>query len=444
MLGLFLTLAAQGTSTFNADMGQAARDYSAAGQKLPGFLAIGDLEGAEKVFLESVSEEKRTAAHCFQLGESFRLLDPQFARAQHARAFALMPDESQIAQAWATQLHRSGQCEEAEPIYARVSSAGRDWFASVQRTDCLVRTGRLAEALEVWRSLRDSPSLAKAFRVVPDRIAPGDTREHRRLALRKAIASGATEGVEELVLLDLVRPGGQRRFEVERSELEADRRLIQAQLDPASRRARELWAMCDFWVALSERGFPPASAGDFAAQYGERLREFGWLEAGGELPGHRQVLRWATTALLESGLRKPAELLADWERALAARLEEGEADAGRALLEIQRGAGSPEAGETEWLLWTRAQDIEAALALLARRAERLESADPLLRGALERYPHDVRLCVLASSCARREGKGEREALARQIAAGFQPPGSFERVQSAFERLELLLAAREGR
>jgi hypothetical protein len=444
MLGLLSILAALAAPDFTADQGQAAKDYGPARQRLSVLLATGDLEGAQKLFLDTVPPEKRTAAHCLMLGDTFVALDPEFSRKQHARAFELDPDEAQIAQAWATELHRAGRCAEAEPIYARLASSRGDWFAGAQRIDCLVRTGRLAEALEAWRATRNSPSLAKIFRVLPERIATGETREHRRLVRRKAIAAGASEGAEELVFLDLVGRGGARRFEVERLELEADRKLIGEHLDPESRRAHELWSVCDFWVALSERGFPPAAAGDFAAKYGEPMRELGWLEAGGDVPGHPLVARWATTALLEGGLRQPGELLADWERALASRLEEGEAEAGRALLEIQRAAGSAQAPETEQLLWAKAHDLEAALALLGRRAERLEASDPLLRGALERYPRSARLCALASECARREGKGEREALARAIAAGFQPPGDLECVQSAFERLDTLLSADERR
>jgi len=184
--------------------------------------------------------------------------------------------------------------------------------------------------------------------------------------------------------------------------------------------------------------------GDLATAFGERVRELGWLEAGSDAPARPLVAQWATTALLESGLRKPGELLGDWERALTARLAEGETEAGLALLELQRAAGSPQVPETERLLWDKTHDLEAALALLRRRAERLEGSDPILRGALERYPHNATLCDLAGECARREGKGEREALARQISSGFQPPGDPDRVQEAFERLEALLSKGERR
>ncbi len=444
MLDLCLTLAALAAPDFNADQRQASMDYIPARQKVPLCYAVGDLEGAQKLFLDAVPEDKRTPAHYLMLGDAFNMLDPEFARTQHAKAFELLPEEPQIAQAWATELQRTGHCEEAEPIHARIAGARADWLAPMQRIDCLVRAGHLEEALEAWRTAHNQLSLSKIFRVLPDRIATGDTREHRRMVLRKAIAGGTTQGIEDLVFLDLMRPGGPRRFEVDRLELDTDRRLIAEHLDPASRRARELWSVCDFWVALWERGFPPGAAGDFAAKSGERMRELGWLEAGGDVPAQPLVARWATTALLESGLRKPAELLADWERALTARLEEGEAEAGQALLEIQRAADDPQAGETEQLLWDRAHDLEAVVALLGRRAERLESGDRVLRDALERYPGSVRLCVLASACARREGKGECEALRRQIAAGFQPPGSLEEVQAAFERLETLFAAGEHR
>ncbi len=443
MPSLLLILCATCAPDFTADQHQAAMDYLPPRQKAPACYAVGDLAGAEKLFLDAVPEEKRTAAHCLMLGETFNMLDPEFALAQHAKAFELLPEEPQIAQAWVTELHRAGRCEEAQPLYERVAAGRGDWLAPMQRVDCLVRTGHVAEALEAWRTARNLPSLPKLFRVLPERIATGETREHRRMLLRKAIAGGATEGIEELVFLDLMRTGGPRRFEVERTELDTDRRLIGAHLDPGSRRARELWAVCDFWVALWERGFPPASAGDLA-KFSERMHDLGWLDAGGDVPAQPLVARWATTALLEAGWRQPAELLADWERALTARLEEGEAEAGRALLEIQRAAEKPEQSETEQLLWDKTHDLEAALGLLERRAERLESSDALLRGALERYPGSMALCTLASDCARREGKGEREALARQIAAGFQPPGDLEGVQAAFERLETLFTTSERR
>ena len=441
---LLLTLAALTAPDFGDDWRQATLDYVPARQKLTGFLASGDLEGAEQSFLGLVPEEKRSAAHVLMLGDTFQSYDPEFARKQHAKAFELLPEEPQVAQAWALELHRAGRCAEAEVLYARQNSTRVDLFAGFSRVDCLVRTGQLAEALALWHSASDSQLLSKAFRVLPDRIGGGETREHRRLVLRQAIATGSSEGAEELVFHDLMRPSYLRRFEVERYELDLDRALITKNLDPQSRRSRELFAVCDFWGALAERGFPSANGSELATKLGERLRELGWLEAGSEPPAHALVLRWATSALLESGLRKPSELLSDWERALSARLEEGDAGAGRALLEIQLAAGSPQALEAEQLLWSMAHELEAALALLARRGERLESSDPVLRAALQRFPSDVRLCTLEAQCARREGKGEREALARQIAAGFQPPGSLEAVQSGFERLDALLATPERR
>ena len=444
MLRLCLTLAALAAPDFSADQRQASVDYMPARQKVPSCCALGDLQAAQKLFLDAVAEEKRTAAHYLMMGDAFIALDPEFARAQHAKAFELDPRETSVALAWAIELHRAGNCDEAEPIYTRVAPARAEGYPSVLRIDCLVRTGRLEEAAEAWRALRGLQSLPKLFRILPERIAAGDTREHRRMLLRKAIAGGASEGLEELVFLDLMRTGGPRRFEVDRQELDADRRLVGEHLDRASRRALELWSVCDFWVALWERGFPPASAGDFAMKFSERMRELGWLEPGGDVPAQPLVVRWATTALLEGGLRKPPELLADWERQLSARLEEGDAGAGQALLELQRAAESPQAAETEQLLWDKAHDPEAALALLGRRAEKLESSDALLRGALERYPHDLRLCTLASECARREGKGEREALVRQISAGFQTTAAFENVQAAFDRLEALLSAGQKR
>jgi hypothetical protein len=442
MLGLLLTLALHAAKDFAADQLQATRDFQSGRAQLLPCVQRGDLEAAEKGFLELVPEEKRSAAHCLVLGDCFSLFDPEFSRQQHQRAFELAPDQPQVALAWAAELYRAGHCEEALPIYLR--SAPTPWEGGLQRVDCLVRVGRLAEALEAWRTLHSSPGVTKYFRMLPERLGPDGLRDQRRIRLRKALAGGASEGAEELAFTDLMHRIGERRFETDRMDFDSDRRLIGKQLPPESRRARELWTVCDFWFALWERGFPSASSGELAQKFGERMRELGWLEPGAEVPAHPLVARWATSALLESGLRKPEELLSDWERALAARLEQGEGDAGRALLEIQRAAGSAQASETEARLWSQAHDLEAALALLQSRQERLESSDALLRAALERFPHSAKLCAIASACARREGKGEREALVREVQACFVAPGDATIAQQAFERLEELQAAPERR
>lgn len=442
VLGLLLSLAAQTPTDFGGNQRQALKDLLPGRQQINALVLKGDVEGAEKVFLDAVPEEKRTAAHCLMTADSFLLFDPDFSRRLHQRAFELAPDEPQVALAWAGELYRAGRFEEALPIYVR--SAQTLWDTGIQRIDCLVRTGRIAEALEAWRSVRGAPALSKYFQILPERLEPAGTREQRRIRLRQALARGADEGAEELAFLDLLHRTGQRRFEVDRMDLQADRKLISEHVPPESRRARELWAVCDFWLALWERGFPPASSGDFTSKYGPPLRELGWLEPGGDVPAHPLVARWATSALLESGLRQPAELLSDWERALASRLEEGEGDAGRALLEIQRATGSAQTAETQARLWSQAHDLDAAVELLEQRQEHLESSDPLLHAALERYPESAPLCALASSCARRENKGEREALVRQIKACFQPPGDAEGAQRSFERLEQLQLSGERR
>src|SRR5690349_9909829 len=117
MLRLSLTLAALAAPDFAADQRQASVDYIPTRQKVLACYALGDLAGAQKLYLDAVAEEKRTAAHYLALGDAFNVLDPQFARTQHAKAFELNPEEPAIALAWAIELHRAGRCEEAEPLY---------------------------------------------------------------------------------------------------------------------------------------------------------------------------------------------------------------------------------------------------------------------------------------------------------------------------------------
>src|SRR5258706_8279814 len=122
MLDLCLTLAALAAPDFNADQRQARMDYIPARQKVPLCYAVGDLEGAQKLFLDAVPEDKRTPAHYLMLGDAFNMLDPEFARTQHAKAFELLPEGPQTPQAWATELQGPGTSEEARPTHAATAA----------------------------------------------------------------------------------------------------------------------------------------------------------------------------------------------------------------------------------------------------------------------------------------------------------------------------------
>ncbi len=443
MLPAVLSLALFLAPDFAADQRRAAMELLPARQALAELFAVGDLAGAEQRLLEAVPEDKRTAAHCLQIGDIFAGLDPAFSRRMHARAYELAPDERAVQVEWAIELQRAGFLAQAEAVYAAVRSPELDPRLGALHALCLLRLERDGEALAVWERARSSRALPKLVRHLGQRLAAGITRERRRLDLRAEIRAGALEGAEELVFLELVHDGS-AGMEFERAELERDRALLDGRLDPASRRARELWTVADFWRGLAERGILAPARSEPARALAAAVAELGWLEAGGEPPRNGFTLEQALPALLDAEIASPEELLACWQHPLASRLEAGDAAAGRALCALQRAAQSPALAETQELAWRGVHEAMAAAELLERRGARVEPNDPLLVEALAAHPESLRLCRVAREAARRTGQGERAALRREIQAAFTPPGDAAAAEQGFARLGELCAADEQR
>lgn len=443
MLALCLCILPLLAADFAADQRRAALELAAARQALPELFAAGDLALAEQRLVSSVPADKPSAAHWLQIGDIFAGLDPAFSMRMHGRAYELAPDERAIQVEWAIELQRAGFLAQAAAVYAAIPAREGDARVALLEAECLVRLERDEEAVQAWNRVRQSPAATKLLRFLAQRISSEVTHERRRLDLRAAIRAGTLEGAEELVFLEIARTGpGQ--MELERAELERDRALLAAHLDPAARRMREMWAVADYRAALVLQGIVVPAGSQPAHALGAAVDELGWLEPGGEPPRNAFVLEEALPALLETGLVGSEELLALWERTLASRLEGGEAAAGRALCVLQAATGRRELGETQAALWRLARDEQAAVELLRARASKLEPEDELLVAALAAHPRSQGLCGLAREAAERTGKGLRAALRREIAAAFAPPGNAQAAEHAFTQLAELCAADERR
>lgn len=443
MLALVLSLLPLHRADFSADQRRAALELSAARQALPELLAAGDLAAAEQRFVSAVPAEKATAAHWLQIGDVFAGLDPAFSMRMHGRAYELAPGERPVEVEWAIELHRAGYLPQAAAVYAAIPDRAGDPRVSLLEAECLVRLERDAEAVQAWTRLPEPRAATRLLRHLAERLATGPSDDRRRLELRTAIRSGALEGAEELVFLEIARaqPG---TLELERAELERDRALLAARLDPAARRTRELWAVADYWAALATQGLVVPAGSAPARTLAAAVEELGWLAPGGEPPRNGFTLEQALPALLESEIAGAEELLVLWQRTLASRLEGGDAAAGRVLCELQRASGSAELMQSQSALWRLARDERAAVELLRARGTKLGPGDELLLSALAVHPRSVGLAELARAAAERAGKGVRAALRREILAAFSPPGDPQAAERAFTRFARLCAAEERR
>lgn len=371
---------------------------------------------AMQCFVRAVPDDKLTAADCFVLGEVFFRYDSEKALKYYRRANALLPDEPETNLELARSLHRTGDHAEAGIRYEQFLAKNPDRdLPRALLAECLVRAGKLKEALAHWEKARpeeNSTGIGRSIFEVHGPISP----LKRRADLLKAVRQGQTAQMEDLIALSAVWEVDWWQTEVNKAFLQRDMEMAKQVLVKEPQRLVEL--------TLYARTFLEEVNAEWLKK---ELEEGLWLIGDdGRLPGSARVAERLMNLAVKHRLADVPTLLARFEKELRARsLGPGSNDLGAAhllagMLTLAGKARSADLPAVTLAGWQKYYDPMLAGNYLATQMNqnKLKHQSPELIQAMTEFPQDPMLCMIGMIVAEDDGAASPEIYGAAIQAEF--------------------------
>jgi hypothetical protein len=431
---------------FEQSLEAAAAPYDATFAKTEPHLLEGRLDDAVALLVGAVPAKERTPAQAFVLGNMLFALAPETSARFHEEAWRARPEVPLVTYEWALQHHRARRYKEAEELYAQLV-AGGVWAAPpvhALRADCLLHLGRHADAIAAWKTAdvaKHHTEVEEAACWIYGPIAP----QARRCAMLQRAAKGELGALEEAVLLDLAFDRDWWNVKVEERYLEHDLALARKAFGADSARWKEL--------ELFVRARRAAGSGDPMEDMLRRMRNepppsfdlkgaataMGLLGEKARLPASSLIASNLFELFVEQKLATEAELGQQFGDELRRRGEAGDVDALEVLAAIYDATRDPRLAALDEAAWKKHGGIQFGGSLLASRAEKVRTDDPLLLELLAKHGDDPGVARIAWRAAQREKKPLAEAVARVAMADFQNMLSYVDTKAAMAELERELA-----
>ena len=204
-----LLVLAVAAATVRADF---AADVEAASKALervlPGCgqrMTAGDFAGANQLLLDTFPAKGRTTAQAFLLGNALFDANPTLSYGLHQEAARARPKDPLTVWEWALEQHRAGQWAGALAAYEIYSAAKpRQAVSYAMQADCLLRLGKVNEAVEAWAKSEAAPD--GSIETMEDMVCTvhRDPPPHQRRAdlLARAVGKHDVAAAADLIALD--------------------------------------------------------------------------------------------------------------------------------------------------------------------------------------------------------------------------------------------------
>lgn len=432
---------------FEKEMRVAGELYDALTKRTTALLLEGKLDEANRILVDAVPKEKRSAAHAFVLGNLLFDIDHDLAYKLHEEANAKAPGNPVIQLEWALEQHRVKKYAEAEKLYEGLVAGpdAKNPQAHALRADCLLHLSRSQAAIAAWEAAdprRRHTSIEQAASWVYGKVSP----EVRRCRLVADVQAKKLDAVEPLIILDLSFDRDLWNSRTNEEYLEHDLPIAAATLGKDTNRYKEL----EFLARTSVRDDPdfmekkaPADnkTGDKKTDDSKRgATALGLLGDKPRLAEKSLVASYLFRAWLEADIVSGDELLRWFERDLRARAESktGDFEDWKLLAALYDGVDSPKLEEVDRLAWEKYGDPDFGGSLLAHEREALTSGDPVLAKMLEKHPDHPGIMTFALQCAEREKKPTADLIVKYINAEFTHMYSYRDADKGFAILKKAL------
>ncbi len=250
LVALLLSAAPTARADFNADVEQAEEKLEPALLQAQGLLLEGRLEDASAKILSTFPEATRTAAEAFLVGNVLFRQDPKTSYAMHKRALAGLPDEPQVQLEWALELHRAKDYPAAAEAYAKIIDKPDMIATSGMLAECLLRTGKTAEAVAAFQRLHDATTdEMEQFEAWVCDVNGNSFPDRDRAAYLAKVRAGDLGAAAQLIALDGNFPSDWWNVDPREDYLVYDLRVLRdVKFDNESRR-REIVCLGDCILA---------------------------------------------------------------------------------------------------------------------------------------------------------------------------------------------------
>lgn len=311
-LGCLVPALAASAASFEDDVNAIAARYSARAAAPDAKQATleGRLGDANRMLLELVPDDRKTAADWFVVGNMLYRADPEASDRALLKAEAMRPDEPLILYERGMHEHRARHCAAALGYYDRFHAAaarplpGAGWAYSAQ---CHLVLGEPDKALADW-SRADFGHYHIAIEEAMYEIFATRNSDRERAALVAAASPAKPEASCDLMELDTHWERDWWNMAARRDYLDEDTRRARALLAADAPALREFELCHEAAEASADKVFV------------QRLVEAHLWGDKPALPRSPRLAYMATRALVATKTATPADVLAAWGDALAARL----------------------------------------------------------------------------------------------------------------------------
>jgi tetratricopeptide (TPR) repeat protein len=408
----------------------------------------GRASDSNRIFLELVRKNPSPAMLLWAGNELYRM-DSQASYELHKKAYEARPEDRFTNLEFAMECHRRGEWAKAITLYEKSLDQKNDSRAYALLTDCLVRQGRLREAVSRWYKAgfrQHHTSIEKAIHEIYGEPLPAVERSR----LLEQLRNGNKDAAEKLVRRLLFMTYDWWNTEPDRNALRADLPVIAKALDENSDRYKAI--ECLVSLSLLEESTGDATLEEFKVRKKlneekrhARLMESGYIIGGGQLPANSVVAAGLIQLVLDNQMEEPSALLKRFETELLSRAnsDHGDQDALHLLCMLRiRDDDQRKLEEYDRLGWKRFKDqrFTDSLLLLLDRRNALTPGSPELLQALEEFPedsfvHQVRIGLYPRDDVTREMLvAAIKAEFRRLSYGVVKRPSGQRLNSYFELL----------
>jgi hypothetical protein len=444
LCGVFIALARGADDSMPEVIQQAQawmEAHNAPFERAANFVQSGDTKAGNQVLLDLAQEQQHSPIADFVIGNMLYGSLPSESYRLHARAFAAYPKEPVVALEMAMEHHRNHEYEKAIPEYRLALGTGGEPHAALL-ADCLVRTGKYAEAYAAWKQAghpHNHTGIDFAICEIYGPLLP----VQRRGDLLAAIKAGKTDELPKLVRLDVNFDTDWWNAEVNNEALDADLAMAAKLL---GRDSADCLALSTY-AALARDDAKDAAAIRTALTKAKLV-----LGPGAVLPRDSFLARLLTELVVRHDAAPSAGIWAAHETELRKRIAAKDHHALHLAAMLASEAKNPAVAEFDRIGWKEWSDSEFAASYVVglHAANKLSGPeDPELLLALKALPDDNTLNGIRLQLA-----GEKNLTADLIAGAIRaefhslsaPSGMRDsyRLKSAFYALAVKLGLAEAK
>jgi tetratricopeptide (TPR) repeat protein len=348
----------------------------------------GELKESNQRLMEILRKDPSTAMDVVIANMLYKV-DRETSYALHKKAYQAEPDDRATILEWAMEQQRKGEYADAASLYQKyLKIVPQDVTKQALLADCLVRTGKLREAVQAWNSA-DLRKYHNAIDFDICEIYGPVSPVRRREDLLAVIRGGDNSVFEKLIYLDINFDRDWWNSEVNYSTLKLDLKFAATKLGQETQRYKDL----EIYGKLA------ATEEVNAQTLKDNLTKAGLIIGEkSRLPGSSLIAQELVEKVIRCELETREQLLKKYEKELLSRAKSnpGDPDALRLLCFLYPDDDQTKLVEYGKLGWERFGDAKFAWKYLAGIAieHKLKPDSAELKKALQQFPEDIEIRML--------------------------------------------------